>query len=128
MKLTTTTVTIPVERDGQAVGELCFDPQDVAFAQSFLELLEGLAEQEKRYSDIDQKETAARLTALRGLCDWLTGQIDALFGAGSSEMLFGGRCSLELFRQFFAGIEPVIRRARAKKTAKFRQPDEGVME
>lgn len=128
MKLTSGKMTLPVERDGLCVGEISFDPQDIGFAQSFCDLMEGLTTREQEYRGLENSDVGERLRQLRMLCAWLREQVERVFGPGSAEVLFGSSCSLELFRQFFEGVEPYIRAGRAKKTAKYRTADTGVME
>ncbi|MEG1687759.1 MAG: hypothetical protein RR276_07740 [Angelakisella sp.] len=120
MKLTSGTITVPVERDGQPVGELCFDPGDVAFAERFYRMTQGLTQREQQLRQQQDTPLGERLTQLTETVHWLRAQLDEIFGEGSSVMLFGEQCSLTLFQQFFEGIEPVIRRARDKKTARYR--------
>lgn len=127
MKLSTTRLTIPVERDGVATGEIVFDPQDVAFAEGFFALLEGMNEREQKLAALTEAPAAERLAAMGELCRWLREQVEQTFGAGSCQVLFGDSCAPDLFRQFFAGIEPIIRRARSGKLQKHRAADGGVL-
>lgn len=121
MKLSSGRITIPVERDGVLTGEISFDPQDVRFAESFYSMMEGLTERERAYAQSEGTAMGERLRLLGEICGWITEQVEQVFGEGSSGVLFGGHSSMELFRQFFEGVEPYITKARTKKTAKYRE-------
>ena len=128
MKLTSGKLTIPVERDGQPTGEISFDPQDVAFASGFYALMEGLEAREKEYAALANAPLKQRLAAMESLCDWLWQQVEATFGHGSPQVLFGEHRSPELFRQFFVEVEPHIRAARSQRLEAYRKTgDSGVM-
>lgn len=128
MKLTSGKVTVPIERDGVMTGEISFDPQDVGFAESFYEMLAGLESREKQYRELSEKDTAGRIAHLGETCRWLGEQTERIFGEGSRKVAFGENLSPELFRQFFQGVEPFIKQARGKRTAKYREKTSGVME
>lgn len=131
MKLTSGAITIPVERDGTATGNITFNPEDVGFAQRFYALSEGLGEKEAAYSTLLQDAALPmgdKLRVLGEICTWLRGQVELVFGEGSGQVLFGDQCSPELFRQFFAGVEPIIRRGRSNKTQKYTADSGDVME
>lgn len=131
MKLISGAITIPVERDGVMTGSITFNPEDVGFAERFYTLSEGLGEREREYSELCGDPSAQmgdKLRLLAGICGWLREQMDLVFGVGCSDTVFGDQCSPELFRQFFAGVEPIIRRGRAAKTQKYTADSGDVME
>lgn len=125
MKLSSTRVTVPIERDGVSTGEIRFDPQDIRFAEGFYELLDGLAKREQQAQSAAEPREQLRVMAELG--NWLGERVEAIFGEGSCEVIFGGACSLELYRQFFEGIEPFVSKGRAKRKAKYRATDNSVM-
>ncbi|MEG2931280.1 MAG: hypothetical protein RR825_05790, partial [Ruthenibacterium sp.] len=61
---------------------------------------------------LQSADTGMTLTALCAACDTLQAQIDAVFGAGTSALVFGGTCSLGMAQQFFAGVVDAMRCAR----------------
>lgn len=131
MKLTSGAITVPVERDGVMTGSITFNPEDVTFARRFYALSEGLGEREQEYGEAlrdDRVQVGERLRLLADICGWLREQMDIVFGAGCSDTVFGDQCSPELFQQFFAGVEPIIRRGRAAKTKQYTSDSGDVME
>ena len=53
------------------------------------------------------------------VCNFLREQIDKVFGAGTSQTVFGETQSLEMFEQFFTGITPFIKSSRTEKVTKY---------
>jgi hypothetical protein len=49
----------------------------------------------------------------------LRDEVDAVFGDGTSQMVFGGAYTLDVFEQFFNGIIPYVEKARANKVKKY---------
>lgn len=128
-----TGVTIPIERSGAHVGDLRFDPDDVAFAERVYDLIASLGQLEKGYeakateleanTEEDEyglpKNAKERLKFLRGVCEDMHGKIDAVFGDGTSAMVFGGSLSTNAIRQFLYEITPYMEEARSDKTDKY---------
>lgn len=110
-----------------------FNPHDVAFVERFYSLLsefEGkLDEYQKRSEALDSDKAIdenglpanipERIAFMREACEYLRGQIDKLFGEGTSKAAFGDTLSLDIFTQFFEGITPFIQAARQEKMAKY---------
>ena len=111
----TTGVSIPVTRDDKEVGVLHFNPNDVAFSEKVYDLIGELDAADREYH---QKATALeadttldgyglpknqreRLALLRNICETMHTKIDEVFGAGTSEMVFGGALDLDAIWQFF---------------------------
>ncbi|MEG0753388.1 MAG: hypothetical protein RR461_06115 [Angelakisella sp.] len=131
MKLTSGTITIPIERDGVMTGTVTLNPEDVGFAERFYALTEGLREREQAYNALLENadvQLGDKLRYLGEVCSWMKEQMDSVFGVGCSEAVFGEGCTLELFRQFFAGIEPIIRKSRSSKVQKYTGDSGDVME
>lgn len=131
MKLTSGAMTVPIERDGVMTGSIIFNPEDVGFAKRFYALSEGLGDKEREYNGVlkdDSVPMGEKLNTLTEICGWLREQMDMVFGEGCSDTVFGDQCSPELFRQFFAGVEPLIRKSRSHKTAKYTADSGDVME
>jgi len=53
------------------------------------------------------------------LCNYLREKTDKIFGDGTSLKLFGEVRNLEVYQQFFDGILPFFKKARAEKVAKY---------
>lgn len=124
---------IPIERDGETVGFLEFDPESVVFAERFYQLLRNFqakqAEYQTRSKVLDENKEKDEhglpvnlgdgIAFVREVCEYMRGQIDLLFGEGTSQKLFGDTLKLEVFDQFFNGIAPMIETARAEKVTRY---------
>ncbi len=133
LNLNTGAVKIPIQRDGEAAGSICFNPNELDFAERFYSLLAEFEEKEKEYknalakldenNEIDSyglpKNAAQRLALLRDIAEYMKGRIDYVFGAGTSAVLFGEAIVLEIFEQFFEGVTPYIEQARVGKIEKY---------
>lgn len=132
MKISTGIV-IPVERDGQPVGEFRFDPSDVAMAERFYDLIGRFEERQAYYEEqehaLDEDQTRDRygiptnarekLALRRTVCEDVMAKIDEVFGAGVSEMVFGGTRSFDALEQFFDGLRPHMEQAQAERIRKY---------
>lgn len=110
-----------------------FNPEDVIFAEKFYGLIKVFQEQEKefqrRIAEVQANEavdelgiplnTSATFELVIEICNFLRGQIDVVFGPGTSQLVFGETQSLGMFEQFFSGIAPFITAARAEKVSKY---------
>lgn len=126
-------VSIPVERNGKHVGDLNFDPADVVFAEKIYDLIGSLehtqAEYETKAASLDADtrtdgfglpiNARDRLRFLREACEDMHGKIDAVFGDGTSAMVFGGSLSLEAIGMFFEELAPHMESARSDKVGKY---------
>lgn len=128
-----TSIKIPVERDGEKVGAIRVDPSDVVFAEKMYDLIGDMeamqTDFEKRSAALDGSDAKdkygipmnarERLRLMREACEAMYGKIDAVFGAGTSEMVFGETRSLEAIEQFFDGIAPYLEEAQAERIKKY---------
>lgn len=116
---------IPIIRDGQQVGILSFNPNDVLFAERLYRLISDFeaksAEYQERYKSLGN-DTGAGLQLLSETVTYIRSQIDGVFGQGTSQMVFGNTYSLDVFSQFFTAIMPFFQAARAEKVAKYTKP------
>ncbi|MEM5769937.1 MAG: hypothetical protein AAGU32_16885 [Bacillota bacterium] len=130
ISINTGKITLSVERDGEHVGEISFNPSDAVFAQRYNDLVKELAEKQVEMSkalskeaesveDKDEDEGEDDPGLYIESCNFVKSQIDKVFGAGSSQTLFGDACSFSMFNDFFAGIAPIFAEARAKKIKKY---------
>ena len=112
---------------------ITFNPSDLLFAEKFYQMLgdvdskmteyqrqaEALeADKEKDANDIPVN-MQARFDLLRPTCDYSRSMIDSIFGDGTSQMVFGDSLNLDAFSQFFDGITPYFKTARAAKVAQY---------
>jgi hypothetical protein len=124
---------IAVNGDPERIIE--FSPQDVAWAERFYGLIREFEEKQAEYQaraevlDSDQLDERGLpvdmpkgLALLREMCEFLRGQIDNVFGPGTSKKAFGDAMTLTMFEQFFTGIMPYVQSARAEKVDKYRRP------
>ena len=124
---------IAVNSDETLVIE--FNPEDIVFVEKFYGLIKQFeakeAEFRQRAEEIGANEgvdelgipvnTVESIRLALELCDYLRGQIDAVFGAGTSQKAFGEARTLNMFEQFFEGITPFIQGARKEKMEKYRK-------
>lgn len=124
---------ISIERNGTVVGQLVFNPSDVAFAERFqslyAELKIKLDENKEKAKEIDKHDevdengiplnSKERLAFIREICEYMKTKVDELFGKGTSQMVFGDAVGLTMFEQFFQGITPYARGTRTKKVARY---------
>jgi hypothetical protein len=120
--------------DGPAYVE--FNPTDVLFAERFYKLLADfkikIDEYKARADELDRENIGdisglpsnlpEGLAMMHEICDYMRGQIDYLFGAGTSQKAFGDVYNLSVFDQFFRGLGPFIQTARADKIAQYVRP------
>jgi hypothetical protein len=60
-----------------------------------------------------------KLALMLDICYFMRGQMDSVFGVGTSQKVFGDANTLDMFTQFFDGITPFIQKNRAEKMAKY---------
>jgi hypothetical protein len=110
-----------------------FSPEDVAFAEKFYSLIHAFetkqSEYDRRSKAIDENKAVDAsglpanvsdgLALLREVCEFMRGEIDGLFGAGTSQKAFGDARTLDMFVQFFDGITPFIKTARDEKVRRY---------
>ena len=110
-----------------------FNPADVLFAERFYNLIGDFQSTLMHYqskilelekvTETDENDVplnaGERLEVIKDVSGYIRKQIDALFGAGTSQTVFGDSLSLDAFQQFFEGITPYIQKARASKVAKY---------
>jgi len=133
LQITTGEKRIPIVRDGQNVGEIVFNPSDVLFAERFYKLI---GEFDTRFAEYQEKaktlvavtekdkhdfpiNTDAQIELTKEVCVYIKERIDILFGAGTSQIVFGDVLNVDMFGDFFTGIQPHIQKARSEKIAQY---------
>lgn len=133
IKINTGIIEIPIERDGENVGSIRFNPSDVGFADRFYRIIADFEQKEKEYrlkaDNIDaNKETDSYgipksagegLALLKEFCDYMKTQIDYVFGEGTSQIVFGDAMVITMFEDFINGVIPFIQNARTDKIEKY---------
>jgi len=134
LKISTGTICIPVERDGEATGVLKLTPGDVNFANRYMQLLTAFDTKQKELLErMGQCEAshdkAGEVSIAAEFFAFVNGQIDYVFGEGTSAMLFGEVCTTEMYQQFFTAVTPIFQQARSGNVERYtRQSNGGVME
>ncbi len=112
---------------------IIFNPSDTGFAERFLDLISEFESKAEEYSEkaraldknieldayglpVNAKE---KLALIRDACNYFRGQIDKIFGAGTSDTVFGSVNTLDMFAEFFEGISPFVEQARSEKMQKY---------
>lgn len=125
LTITSNVITLPVVRDGVAVGEVKLPVDDTLFLGNFYALLPKLsAHRETLAAALGTKteNPADTLVALDALWQSLRMDIDTVFGTGTSALVFGTACSLSLVQQFFEGVAAAMQTARSSKIARYTKP------
>ena len=131
LNIDTGAIRIAINDDKDRVIE--FNPQDLSFMNNFYKLLESFAAKEKeffnRLKEIEENEELTEfgvpanfpegMVLLEEISEYLKGQIDLVFGQGTSQKAFGDANTLNMFEQFFNGIAPYVQAARAGKVNKY---------
>lgn len=124
---------IHIVRDDEVEADISFNPSDALFAEKFYavykEFMEKQAEYELKSKELDahKDETDENgipinidqgIAFINEVCTFMRGKIDQLFGAGTSEKVFGSTNNIESINQFFNGIVPFVNKERAEKMNK----------
>ena len=106
-------------------------PEDVAFAAGFYRLAGSFAQKEEEYrrraAALSEGDPGGAVALMEEMCGWLREQIDLLFGEGTCRTAFGASSSLGLYQQFFEGVVPYIKGARAQKLERYTRDGDGVL-
>lgn len=119
--------------NGDESRVIAFNPNDALFAEKFYKMLGTLQTRFTEYqikADIVEAiqetdangiplNTGERIELMKEVCIFARGQIDELFGAGTSQTAFEDALSIEAIIQFFEGVKPFVQSARADKVAKY---------
>lgn len=131
LKIDTGEIRLAINGDESRV--IAFNPNDALFAEKFYKMLGTLQTRFTEYqikADIVEAiqetdangiplNTGERIELMKEVCIFARGQIDELFGAGTSQTAFEDALSIEAIIQFFEGVKPFVQSARADKVAKY---------
>ncbi|MEG1549274.1 MAG: hypothetical protein RR395_02465 [Ruthenibacterium sp.] len=123
--ITSNVITLPIVRDGISTGEIKLPVDDTQFLGNFYALLPKLEQHRATLAAALRTETenpADALAALDALWCSLRADIDTVFGAGTSALVFGEACSLGLVQQFFEGVAAAMQTARSSKIERYTKP------
>ncbi len=113
--------------------EIAFNPNDLGFVESFYDLISEFEKKSKEFeakangieeeTELDEngiyKNMKQRIGFTREVCQYLRDKLDGVFGAGTSNTVFGNVNTLDMFPEFFDGIIPFIQKVRSEKIAKY---------
>lgn len=120
---------------------ITFNPEDLAFVDGLYGLIEALeaksAEFSAREEELKKDDSvngfgiptyAKEMIALnKEVCEYIRGGIDELFGAGTSQTVFGNANTLGMFEQFFNGVISFVKVKRQKAMEKYQKNQSSVM-
>lgn len=105
---------------------ISFNPADANFAERFYKIVSEfeakLKEYESQASVLSIAGDGEQIALLKETCEFVREKIDYVFGAGTSQKVFGDALVLDVFSQFFDGIMPYIQKARTDKVGKYIVP------
>ena len=114
--------------NGDPTRVITFNPSDVNFAERFYSIMGSLKKKQEEYQrrskelETDKVDESGvpvnlpgNLALMRDACEFMRGQVDDLFGPGTSQTVFGDALALDMFAQFFTAITPHIQSTRAEK-------------
>ena len=113
-----------VDDHGESRGVFKFNPNDVAVAKKVFELQDTInakfAEYEKLYAEAGD-DSQKSIELLTETVDYFRGVIDEIFGAGSSQLLFGDARTFSMLSDFFSGITPYYTKASEERVQKYKK-------
>ncbi|MCL2354957.1 MAG: hypothetical protein FWC68_03665 [Oscillospiraceae bacterium] len=142
-----------LDEQGNKIGEVCFNPEDVGAYDAFLNILDKIVESQRKVKDIGEIEdfTDEEIENLKGtedlegledtfskmkaifqitvdLVDEINKDIDSIFGEGITELFLQGSKDIELLMPLLDGVMPIFQEAREQKTDKYlNKPKNDVM-
>lgn len=112
-----------LDDNGDPRGVFKFVPTDIESAKQMMKLQEELHDKiddfDKRVEEAQSAD--AKVEILSEVVDYFETQIDNIFGAGSSKILFGDAKTLSMFQDFFEGITPYYQKASKQRVAKYKK-------
>lgn len=108
---------------GNERGIFTFNPTDVESARQVMNMQSDLnAKQEEFEMRAEQCTTETeKADLLVESVTYFRDLIDTVFGAGSSQLLFGDAKTFSMFEDFFNGIMPYYQKASKERMAKYKK-------
>lgn len=138
IRIETKELRIQVNDDPNRV--IAFNPNDIGFAKRFFDLIDAcdrkqrdfLAEEKRLLAENAGKPVIERNRLTNELemqmFEFILGQIDTVFGPGTSQAAFDGARDLDLVVQLFDALTPYVERARRAQVEKYtKRADGGVL-
>lgn len=112
-----------LDDDGEVRGIFKFNPEDLGVAKRMSELL---AEIKQNTGEISKRESECktgeeRMLLLEEVCSGYRDKIDQIWGAGSSDILFGNAVCVEMFTDFLNGISKHYQKESNKRIAEYQK-------
>mgnify|MGYP007069897880 CR=1 FL=1 len=106
---------------GEERGIFKFNPTDIESAKKVLSFQAELNSKQVEFEEQAKKcETPEeKINLLDEVCTYFNNLIDECFGAGSSQLLFGGAKTLSMYDDFIQGIIPYYQKASKDRVAKY---------
>lgn len=112
-----------VDENNNEKGIFTFNPNDINTANKFFDLLAELdikkEEFTKREAELAEDDVKGKLALTLEVIDYFENKIDNIFGAGSSELIFGQTKSIDMFKDFFEGLMPYYQKASQNRIDKY---------
>jgi hypothetical protein len=133
-----------LDEQGNKIGEVCFNPEDVGVYDKFLSILTKINEFQKKVKDIGDvknitseeigkmknsqdleklEDTFSKMKTISQVTVELVGEItkdvNSIFGEGVTELFLQGSKDLELIMPLLDGVMPFFQKARENKTNKY---------
>lgn len=110
------------DAQGNKRGTFCFNPTDILIAKKMLDMQadvsEKMSEFEAKEAEIEKPEDKVQF--LFEVTEYYRNMIDNIFGAGSSQILFGDAHTLGMIDDFIKGITPYFNKASEKRMKKYK--------
>lgn len=122
LQINTGIVTLDILDDyGNSRGLFRFNPSDITLARKIFSLQTEYSDKMKEYQrrQVDCTTAEQKFELLEDIIAYLTDSIDNIFGEGSSDILFEGAKTLEMFSDFFTGIMPYFEKASKDRVNKY---------
>lgn len=110
-----------LDDNGDPRGIFKFVPTDVESAKQILSLQQEVDDKYKEFQELAKDADSAdkQISLLGEVVDYFESRIDAIFGMGSSKILFGDAKTLSMFDDFFTGIMPYYKKASEERVSKY---------
>jgi hypothetical protein len=113
-----------VDDHGESRGVFKFNPNDITTARKVFSLQETLntkfEEYDKQFNEV--KDDAGKSVELfEEVIKYCRDAIDEIFGAGTSQILFGDANTFQMFEDFFDGITPYYTKASKERVQKYQK-------